>query len=181
MTVLGWSQIAIVLLLVLAGAWPMSQLIHSVYLGERNFLSPVLRPVETVFYRLAGVDEKLHVAFVTAAYPTRRDETVLMIPLRDEQGDVTGGLWGHTLFQWLSIEMLIVPDDRRGQGIGSALVASAETEARARGCIGAVVDTFSFQAKSFYQRLGFTVLGVLDDYPPGYSRIYFRKRWDQPA
>jgi dipeptidyl-peptidase-4 len=31
---------------------------------------------------LAGVDEKLHVAFVTAAYPTRRDETVLMIPLR---------------------------------------------------------------------------------------------------
>jgi ribosomal protein S18 acetylase RimI-like enzyme len=106
---------------------------------------------------------------------------LLMIPLRDEQGDVTGGLWGHTLFQWLSIEMLIVPDDRRGQGIGSALVASAETEARARGCIGAVVDTFSFQAKSFYQRLGFTVLGVLDDYPPGYSRIYFRKRWDQPA
>ena len=58
MTILGWSQIAIVLLLVLAGAWPMSQLIHSVYLGERNFLSPVLRPVETVFYRLAGVDEK---------------------------------------------------------------------------------------------------------------------------
>jgi len=58
MTVLGWSQIAIVLVLVLGGAWPMSQLIHSVYLGERNFLSPVLRPVEILFYRLAGVDEK---------------------------------------------------------------------------------------------------------------------------
>lgn len=106
---------------------------------------------------------------------------LLAIPLRDEPGRVTGGLWGHTLFQWLSIEMLIVPDSRRGQGIGSALVMAAEAEARARGCIGALVDTFSFQAPSFYQRLGFTVFGTLDDYPPGDSRIYFRKHWGRPA
>jgi len=58
MTFVGWSQIAIVLLLVLAAAIPLSKLIHQIYLGERNFLSPVLKPVETVFYRLAGVDEK---------------------------------------------------------------------------------------------------------------------------
>jgi K+-transporting ATPase ATPase A chain len=58
MTVLGWSQIAIVLLLVLAAAIPLSKLIHQIYLGERTFLSPVLRPVEIGFYRLAGVDER---------------------------------------------------------------------------------------------------------------------------
>ena len=58
MTVVGWSQIAIVLLLVLAAAVPLSKLIHQLYLGERTFLTPVLRPVEMAFYRLAGVDER---------------------------------------------------------------------------------------------------------------------------
>ena len=57
MTLVGWSQIAIVLALVLATAIPLSGLIASVYSGEKNFLSPVLGPVERGFYRLAGVDE----------------------------------------------------------------------------------------------------------------------------
>ncbi|MFZ1964763.1 MAG: potassium-transporting ATPase subunit KdpA [Roseiarcus sp.] len=57
MTLVGWSQIAIVLALVLATAIPLSGYIASVYAGEKNFLSPVLRPVERGFYWLAGVDE----------------------------------------------------------------------------------------------------------------------------
>ncbi len=57
MTLLGWSQIAIVLALVLATAIPLSGYIAGVYAGRDNFLSPVLRPVERAFYRLAGVDE----------------------------------------------------------------------------------------------------------------------------
>jgi K+-transporting ATPase ATPase A chain len=56
MTLVGWAQIALVLALVVACAIPLSKLITSVYAGERNFLSPVLGPVERVFYRLAGVD-----------------------------------------------------------------------------------------------------------------------------
>jgi K+-transporting ATPase ATPase A chain len=58
MTIVGWLQIAIVLALVLATAIPLSSYITSIYGGRDNFLSPVLRPVEHVFYRLAGVDEK---------------------------------------------------------------------------------------------------------------------------
>ena len=57
MTLVGWSQIAIVLALVIATAIPLSGLIANVYAGKDNFLSPVLRPVERGFYRLAGVDE----------------------------------------------------------------------------------------------------------------------------
>jgi K+-transporting ATPase ATPase A chain len=57
MTIVGWLQIAAVLALVLAAAAPVSALIASVYAGKDNFLSPVLRPVERIFYRLAGVDE----------------------------------------------------------------------------------------------------------------------------
>jgi K+-transporting ATPase ATPase A chain len=57
MTLVGWLQIAIVLALVVAAAIPLSRLIDAIYAGRRNFLSPVLRPVEYVFYRIAGVDE----------------------------------------------------------------------------------------------------------------------------
>ena len=102
---------------------------------------------------------------------------LMVIPLRDDTGAVSGGLWGHTLFQWLVIEMLVIPEALRNRGLGSALVARAETEARTRGCIGACVDTFSFQAAPFYRKLGFTVFGTLENFPPGYSRIYFSKRF----
>ena len=56
MTLVGWAQIALVLALVLGCAVPLSKFIANVYAGERNFLSPVLGPVEHNFYRLAGVD-----------------------------------------------------------------------------------------------------------------------------
>ena len=57
MTFVGWSQIAIVLALALIAAIPLSGLIVKIYAGEANVLTPVMRPVERLFYRLAGVDE----------------------------------------------------------------------------------------------------------------------------
>lgn len=103
---------------------------------------------------------------------------LLVIPIRDDNGTVRGGFWGFTQFEWLNVQMLFVPEPLRGLGIGAALMASAEAEARARGCRGACVDTFSFQAAPFYQKLGFTLFGKLDDCPPGHDRLYFRKRFD---
>jgi K+-transporting ATPase ATPase A chain len=58
MTFIGWSQIAITLVLVVAAAIPFSYLIDAVYAGRANWLSPALRPVEIAFFRIAGVDEK---------------------------------------------------------------------------------------------------------------------------
>jgi K+-transporting ATPase ATPase A chain len=57
MTLVGWSQIAIVLALVLAAAIPLSSLIAKIYAGENNLLTPIVRPLERLFYRLAGVEE----------------------------------------------------------------------------------------------------------------------------
>ncbi|MBV8794510.1 MAG: potassium-transporting ATPase subunit KdpA [Hyphomicrobiales bacterium] len=56
MTLVGWAQIALVLAVALGCAIPLSRFIAQVYAGDRNFLSPVLGPVERGFYRLAGVD-----------------------------------------------------------------------------------------------------------------------------
>ncbi len=103
---------------------------------------------------------------------------LLVIPIHDDTGTVAGGLWGHTQFQWLHIEMLFVPETLRGGGIGSALMAAAESQARDRGCLGAHVDTFSSQAVPFYLKSGYEQYGVLDNFPPGHQRLYFCKRFD---
>jgi GNAT superfamily N-acetyltransferase len=102
---------------------------------------------------------------------------LLVIPIRDDAGAVTGGLWGYTVFGWLHVQMLFVPEQLRGLGIGSALMAAAEAAAWERACHGVYVDTFSFQAAPFYRKLGFMPFGVLDDFPPGHRRLFFRKRF----
>ena len=58
MTLNGWIQIAIYCAIVVALVKPLGWYMTAVFNGERTFLSPVLRPVETGLYRLGGVDEK---------------------------------------------------------------------------------------------------------------------------
>jgi GNAT superfamily N-acetyltransferase len=101
---------------------------------------------------------------------------LLVIPIHDDAGATIGGLWAVSLFQWLHLEMLLVPEPMRGQGVGSALVALAESEGLSRGCVGMFVDTFSFQAGPFYEKMGFSQFGALDDCPPGHRRLFFQKR-----
>ena len=103
---------------------------------------------------------------------------LLVIPIHDDSGAVAGGLWGYTLFGWLHVQMLFIPEALRNRGAGTALMAAAEVEARARGCRGAHVDTFSFQAVGFYRKLGFAQFGELQDCPPGHARLFFCKRYD---
>ena len=54
-------------------------------------------------------------------------------------------------------------------------MACAEDEARRRGCRGAYVTTFSFQAPDFYQRCGYRLVASADDFPPGHRHLAFRK------
>jgi len=101
---------------------------------------------------------------------------LLVIPLLDDSEAVTGGLWAVSVFRWLHLQMLFVPEVLRRQGIGSALLAAAETEARSRDCLGIYVDALSFQAVPFYEKAGFSAFGVLDDCPPGHRRLFLHKR-----
>ncbi|WP_072387726.1 potassium-transporting ATPase subunit KdpA [Hyphomicrobium sp. CS1BSMeth3] len=58
MTIVGWIQIVAFCALVVALAKPLGGYMTRVFTGERTFLSPVLRPLETGLYALAGIDAK---------------------------------------------------------------------------------------------------------------------------
>ncbi|MDF7657807.1 GNAT family N-acetyltransferase [Erwiniaceae bacterium L1_54_6] len=93
----------------------------------------------------------------------------------DTDGKKLAGLTGSTSGNWLRIDMLWVSDTLRGQGVGSKLILAAEEEARARGCCYAQVDTASFQARPFYEKLGYTLRFSLDNYPRHHQRHYLSK------
>ncbi len=67
MTLNGWLQIAIFSLVIIALVRPLGGYMTRVFAGETTFLSPVLRPVERLFYALCGVDEKREQIWVTYA------------------------------------------------------------------------------------------------------------------
>lgn len=96
--------------------------------------------------------------------------------VKDQNGEILGGLYGRMIFRWMFIELLSVPEQGRGQGIGSKLMAQAEALARENNCYGLWLDTFDFQAPEFYRKLGFSQFGEIVDYPPGHKRHYFQKR-----
>ncbi|MEP7155950.1 MAG: GNAT family N-acetyltransferase [Betaproteobacteria bacterium] len=99
----------------------------------------------------------------------------LAVALRNASGAVVGGLWGSTGYGWLFTQLLAVPASMRGQGVGTEIMQCAEREAIARGCHGAWLDTFEFQARAFYEGLGYICFAELPDYPPGYSRFFMKK------
>lgn len=101
----------------------------------------------------------------------------LNFALHDASGTIIGGLLGETNAGWLFIRALWVDEAQRGRGHGSRLLAAAEAEAQARNCLGVYLDTYSFQARPFYERAGYRVFGELPDHPPGGVKYYLAKRF----
>lgn len=111
-----------------------------------------------------------------AGEPNIRPVAIL---LTDEDGAHVGGLWGKCAYDWLFVELLAVPEAHRGVNYGTALMQRAEEIARANQCIGIWLDTYEFQARGFYEKLGFALFGTLEDHPVGQKRFFLQKRFQQ--
>lgn len=99
----------------------------------------------------------------------------LGIYYEDEKGEKLAGLVGETLGNWLSVNFLFVSDTLRGQGVGGKLLAAAEAEGKKRGCKYVILNTNSFQAPGFYQKMGYTCVFTQKEFPQTGEKYYFTK------
>jgi GNAT superfamily N-acetyltransferase len=129
---------------------------------------------------VTAVPDAADIAAVKAAlvsFNTRvaDDDTTPLGVFARRNGVLVAGATGITHWGWLFVEYLWVTDDLRGGGLGTRLLRDAEAAARARGCTAVWLDTFSFQAPRFYERLGYRQFGHLHDYPAGGARHFLWK------
>jgi GNAT superfamily N-acetyltransferase len=105
------------------------------------------------------------------------DYSALMIGARDVDKKIIGGLVAHLQpgWKWMHVHRLWVVESHRRAGIGRLLLEAAEKEAQKRGCLHVGVDTFEFQARGFYEKQGYHVYAVQDDYPVGHRKFMLRK------
>lgn len=114
-------------------------------------------------------------AFDVARIGEPNEEPVTIFLREGGSGRVVGGVLGLIRWRWLYVAKLWVREDLRGRGAGSRLMAAVEAHARTRGCLGIHLDTFEFQARPFYEKLGFRLFGTLEGFPPAYRQFYLAK------
>ena len=102
----------------------------------------------------------------------------LLLSMEDDSGELLAGLYGHLSYSWLMVEVLWVSEHIRKQGYGKQLIKRAERYAREHGCQAVWLDTFSFQARGFYEKLGYVIFGELPNYPNGHCRYFLWKQLD---
>jgi GNAT superfamily N-acetyltransferase len=74
------------------------------------------------------------------------------------------------------ITYLYVPPELRGRRFGERLMMEAETIARQRRMVGLWLNTFDFQARVFYEKLGYDIFGTLERVDDAAGQFFLRKR-----
>jgi len=97
-----------------------------------------------------------------------------MIRVIDEKDQVVGGAQMWAYWGWADISLLALEQQVRGCELGRQLMHAIENKAREEGCNRIRVETFENELE-FYQRMGYRIVGHLEDYPEGYSYYWLRK------
>ena len=131
----------------------------------------------------SGAADELRDAIVAGLYGYNEqfagpmENSTLTIGARDAKKRIIGGLIVNLQpgWKWMHLQRLWVEESHRRAGIGRLLVETAEDEGRKRGCLHVSVDTFEFQAREFYEKQGYHVYAVMEDYPVGHRKFLMRK------
>ena len=99
----------------------------------------------------------------------------VQIFIRDGENRVVGGVIGHVFGGWLYVSLLWVEESLRNKGNGARLLKMIESEAVKLGCKYAHLDTYSFEARPFYEKHGYTLFATLDNYPEGHRKHFLKK------
>ena len=133
-----------------------------------------LQAAEIVMLEGLGNNILEHLGKVELGKPIR-------IFLRNPGDEVVGGVIANCFGGWVYIALLWVEKSLRNQGHGTQLMQLLEAEAIQYGCHHAHLDTYSFEARPFYERLEYELFATLEDYPEGCCKYFLKKRLAVPA
>ncbi|WP_430412644.1 GNAT family N-acetyltransferase [Kordia sp.] len=102
-------------------------------------------------------------------------EVKFFVFAKNEQQQVVGGVRATCFWNTLHVELLWLSEKCRGEGIGKALIIAAENFAKENNCEKVFVETTSWQAKPFYEKVGYTHIATLNDRPKGHASHYLTK------
>ena len=111
------------------------------------------------------------------------EDELVVFKVADSDGNIIAGC-NLIINCWriADLDILWVEERYRRQGIGSALIREAEHTAREKGCRFMTLGTFDFQAKPLYEKIGFTVCGIIENCPTeGHTHYDMIKRIDTPS
>ena len=100
------------------------------------------------------------------------DSRRLRVFTRDAAGTIIGGVTASTYWNYLDVKFLWVHEQHRHLGLGTQVMGAAHAEAWRRGCKNVFLDTFSFQARGFYERLGYREFGRLSGFSGHHERHF---------
>lgn len=92
-----------------------------------------------------------------------------------EEGKIVAGAVCEFDWGWLYFDAVWTDESVRGKGYGKRIMNAAESYAAWQGVNRAYLMTTSFQARPFYEKLGYDCFGSLEDFPPGHTFYYMKK------
>lgn len=101
---------------------------------------------------------------------SREEGYVKHVNLKEEvDGRFMAGASVRIYWGCMSIDKIFIEEGSRKSGIGSKFLKELIKIAKEKECKFIFLTTYSFQARNFYEKFGFYIIGELKDYPPGES------------
>jgi GNAT superfamily N-acetyltransferase len=122
---------------------------------------------------LALLEDRVAAAAIAAA--AVGEDLPFAIFVRDDERRIVAGISGMTWGGCCELHAMWVDEPLRGNGLGRALLARAESVARQRGCALVQFLAYDLLAAGLYERLGYETVGVIEGCPAGSAARWYRK------
>jgi GNAT superfamily N-acetyltransferase len=99
---------------------------------------------------------------------------VFTVLLSDDSGTLRGGARGVVRMGAIDLQTVWLDEDLRREGSGAQIVRAVEDEGKRRGARAVLLYTCDFQARGFYERLGYSCFGTFE-FPDGVTRFYMSR------
>ncbi len=92
-----------------------------------------------------------------------------------DENKLVGGSSGYIAWQWYFLDEFWIDEKYRKRGIGTKIINVIEQFAKENNLLGVRVETWDFQSKGFYEKMGYNVYASFKDCPPGTIEYFLSK------